>query len=316
MPSADDIGWFKQQFATQITAAVSGTPFDVDMITAIACQETGSIWSVLRKANLSIDRIAALCVGDTIDYKGPHKGRQAFPLNKADLLSKPRGGEMFTIARAALEDMAAYVPGYEGAVAKAEKFCHGYGVFQRDLQFFLEDPDYFLDKKYELFSNTLDHCLKELARGLKTIGLEARKSISDYEFACVAIAYNTGGFKASKGLKQGYFDGTKYYGEYIADYLALSRSVESEPPAITPGPYVVIARGGLKLRGGPGTEFQALQTLPANTTLQVVAIAGPDNNWAQVDLENDGLLDGYVFGAFIVPAASHPNSTEMVIEPG
>jgi hypothetical protein len=85
MPSAEDVRWFKQQFSGQINALVAGTPFDTDMIVSIACQETGYIWSVLRKKGLPLDRIVALCVGDTIDYKGPHIGRQAFPINKADL---------------------------------------------------------------------------------------------------------------------------------------------------------------------------------------------------------------------------------------
>jgi hypothetical protein len=130
---------------------------------------------------------------------------------------------MFLIARVALEEMSKYVPGYVGAVSNPDKFCHGYGVFQRDLQFFLESPDYFLDRKYESFSNSLEQCLNELTRGLKKVGLSGATSISDYQFACVAIAYNTGRFNPSLGLKQGYNDGHKYYGEYIAEYLASAR---------------------------------------------------------------------------------------------
>ena len=49
MPRADDIRWFKQQFRGQIDRELTGMPFDLDMIIAIACQETGYIWSVLRK---------------------------------------------------------------------------------------------------------------------------------------------------------------------------------------------------------------------------------------------------------------------------
>ena len=52
---------------------------------------------------------------------------------------------MFRIAHEALVSMAEHVPGY-GKVAKLpHKFCHGYGIFQYDLQFFLTDPDYFLE---------------------------------------------------------------------------------------------------------------------------------------------------------------------------
>jgi hypothetical protein len=51
------------------------------------------------------------------------------------------------------------------------------------------------------------------------------------------------------------------------------------------GRYVVIARAGLKLRGGPGTTFEAEHTLPLGTELNVVEISSQDPSWAGVDLE-------------------------------
>lgn len=314
MPTADDIRWFKQQFRGQIEVALAGLPFDLDMIVAIACQETGYIWSVLRNKQLPLDRVVALCVGDTIDYKGPGKGRQAFPRNKDALVAEPSGQLMFEIARKALEDMAAYVPGYGRAVANPKKFCHGFGVFQRDLQFFKGDPDYFLERRYESFTNTLAHCLDELRRGLKKLGFESRTNLADLEFAMVAIAYNTGGYNRSKGLKQGHFDGEKYYGERIYEYLELSRTVDAGV-RLTPGRYVVIARGGLKLRGGPGTNFESEKTLPPGTELNVVGIDSQDPSWAHVDLEGDGLLDGYVFASFLALPELQVGAGEAAPEP-
>ena len=70
----------------------------------------------------------------------------------------------------ALKDMATYITGYHDAVANPKKFCHGFGDFQRDLQFFKDDPDYFLQRRYENFANTLAHCLGELRRGLRKLG--------------------------------------------------------------------------------------------------------------------------------------------------
>jgi len=315
MVTADDIAWFKRQFRTKIEAAVPGTPFDLDMIVAIACQETGYIWAVLRKKGLTLDRVVALCVGDTIDFKGPGKGRQAFPRTKEALVAEPNGQAMFDIARKALEDMAAFIPGYKDAAANPKKFCHGFGVFQRDLQFFKDDPDYFLQRRYENFSDTLAHCLGELRRGLKKLGFESRTSLTDIEFARVAIAYNTGGYNPAKGLKQGFFDGEKFYGERIFDYLELSRSVEVGR-AVAAGRYVVVARGGLKLRGGPGTSFDSEKTLPAGTELNVVESDSHDPSWVRVDLEGDGLLDGYVFASFLAPAEQHVSGREDAPEPG
>jgi Bacterial SH3 domain len=314
MPTADDIRWFKQQFTSQIHPALSGTPFDVDMLVAIACQETGEIWPILRRKSLTLDRITALCVGDTIDFQGPHKGRQAFPKNKDELIAAPNGQAMFDVARSALEDMAKFIPGYAGSVANPNKFCHGFGVFQRDIQFFKDDPGYFLDRRYEKFGESLTQALDELRNGLKTVRLQNRPSITDLEFAFVAIAYNTGGFNPAKGLKQGFFDGEKFYGERIADFLALSRTVQVATQ-LAPGLYVVMARGGLKLRGGPGTNFDSQKTLPAGTELTVVSVSSQDPAWAQVDLEEDGLSDGYVFASFLAPAEQAMGQGETAPEP-
>ena len=314
MPTADDIRWFKRQFRAQIEAALTGVPFDLDMIVAIACQETGYIWSVLRKKQLPLDRVVALCVGDTIDYQGPSKGRQAFPRTKDALVAQPNGQLMFEIARQALEDMGAYIPGYQAAVTNPRKFCHGFGVFQRDLQFFKDDPNYFLERRYESFTHSLSHCLGELRRGLKKLGFESRTTLTDLEFAAVAIAYNTGGYNPSKGLEQGYFDGEKYYGERIYDYLKLSRTVDAGVQ-LTPGRYVVIARDGLKLRGGPSTNFESEKTFPAGTELNVVDSDNQDPSWVRVDLEGDGLLDGYVFASFLAPAELHMGAGEGAPEP-
>ncbi len=316
MPNAADIRWFKEQFGAEIEPALQGTPFDLDMLVAIACQETGYIWSILRRLSFSNEEILALCVGDTIDYKEPGKGRQAFPKTKAALVAKPNGQEMFDIARKALVEMAKYVPGYQGAVSNPDKFCHGFGLFQRDLQFFLEDPNYFLEKKYENLSDTLEQCLGELRRGLVKLKFEDKASLTDYEFACVAIAYNTGGFKANKGLKQGHFDGERYYGELVFDFVGLSRTVGAVGGvAKIPGRYVVIARGGLRLRNGPGLEFDATRTLDAGTGMTVVGVDGPGGEWARVDLEDDGLIDGHVFASFLAPAASDGHGHEDVAEP-
>ena len=103
--------------------------------------------------------------------------------------------------------MAAHIPGFP--VSNPDKFCHGFGMFQYDLQFFLVDPDYFLQQRYVQFSETLRKCIEELTAKAKKIGLFNKPSLTDMELTAVAIAYNTGNFKPSKGLKQGHFNGTR-----------------------------------------------------------------------------------------------------------
>src|SRR5207244_3077271 len=88
--------------------------------------------------------------------------RGAFPLNKADLLSQPNGAEMFGVARQALVDMAEFIPSYRKAAQRPNKFCHGFGIFQFDLQFFKQEPDYFLQKRYADFGECLAKCISEL----------------------------------------------------------------------------------------------------------------------------------------------------------
>jgi len=225
MPNSQDVFWFKSQFQPQIEAAIAGTPFSVDMIAAFACQETGEIWPALRRQGLPTSRILELCVGDTIDATPTGGGRRAFPKNRAELAQAAQGDRMFEIARQGLVDMATYIPAYRGAASRPDKFCHGFGIFQLDLQFFKTDPDYFLSRRYADFDAALARCVGELKSALRRVGWQAKTSLSDAEMAGVAIAYNTGRYDPAKGLKQGYFDGTKYYGENYYAYLQLAKGV-------------------------------------------------------------------------------------------
>ncbi len=231
MPNLQDALWFKTQFQPVIARAVAGTPLNVDMITAFACQETGEIWPALRRQGLPTARILELCVGDTIDASPTGGGRRAFPKNKAELLTATDGQRMFDVARQGLVDMASYIPAYRGAVSLPDKFCHGFGIFQLDLQFFKVDPDYFLDKRYADFDAALAKCTGELLSVLKRLGWLQKTSLTDEECAGVAIAYNTGRYDPAKGLKQGYFDGSKYYGENYFAYLQIAKSAQVPAPA-------------------------------------------------------------------------------------
>ena len=64
--------------------------------------------------------------------------------------------------------------------------------------------------------------------------------------------------------------------------------------------YRVIARNGLRLRGGPGTEFEAVGTLASGQTITVCSTHG---DWCQVDVEGDGLADGYCHSGYLAPLA-------------
>jgi hypothetical protein len=204
-------------------------------LAALACQETGEMWPVLRTKGLSETELLSLCVGDTIDFNPETgKGRKPFPRTKADLVAKPRGKEMFDIARKALVDMASHINQYRSVAAKPNKFCHGYGIFQYDLQFFLEDPDYFLEKRWQSFDHCLAKALEELRRATRKLGLQDERALDATDLAKIAICYNKGSFNPAMGLKQGFKnrDG-KFYGELIFEFIKMAQSVA------TPGPEAV-----------------------------------------------------------------------------
>jgi hypothetical protein len=88
------------------------------------------------------------------------------------------------------------------------------------------------------------------------------------------------------------------------------------PIVVAPGRFQVIARGGLFLRGGPGTNFTPpLKMLAPGDELTVVGLSTVNPAWAQVDLEGDGLLDGFVFASFLAPAGA-AGGNEHAPEPG
>ncbi len=254
---------------------------------AIALQETGYLWRNIYKRE-TVARTLELCVGDTLSGSD---GRTAFPKDKSALLAKPKGDEMFHTAREALEAIAEYNNDFKRASRNPERFCHGFGIFQYDLQFFLENPDFFLDKKWYDFDECLALCIDELkSKLIRTYGRD-KTSLTDKEMVYVAIAYNRGSVDLSRDFKQGYFDGVKYYGEYIWDYLQLAKSHTGNR-----GQYQVNARSGLRVRSGPGTNFDVIDLLPFGHRVYVGRRQG---DWVEVDLQGDGVIDGFVFASFL-----------------
>src|SRR2546423_2022085 len=278
MPTANDMRWFKTNFKEKINAAIVGTPYTLDLMTALACQETGEVWPTLRKTDLSVDRILELCVGDTIDFNPTTgKGRKAFPKNKAELIAFPKGQQMFDIARQGLLDMAHFIPSYKGAASNPKKFCHGYGIFQFDLQFFKQEPDYFLEKRYADFDECLKKAISELEAARKRIGLHTKPKLTDEELCHVAIAYNTGGFNPAKGLKQGVAPRDKhgnvigpFYGEQIFDFIQKSKTVTADAGSATTTPPTnttktatfTVTATGVNLRSDPSLQGTIKVTLP------------------------------------------------------
>jgi len=330
MPNAADMKWFKENFHAEVETAIANTPFTLDLMVALACQETGDVWPILRnKPNLTLDQILALCVGDTIDFNpNTGKGRTAFPKTKAALLAVPKGDQMFAVARQALVSVAAQIPGFP--VSNPNKFCHGFGMFQLDIQFFKDDPDYFLEKRYEKFDQTLGKCLGELTEKAKKIGLFNKPSLSDMELTAVAIAYNTGNFIPSKGLKQGHFDGQEFYGEQIFDFIRIAHTVPvpggspavpapAQGFAIVAPPTPVAATGeflsvdtkltALRVRSAPKVGSPAganvIAQLPDGHPVRAVT-GKAVNNFREIETSLNGAhIHGFASTDFLASAPAH-----------
>lgn len=70
---------------------------------------------------------------------------------------------------------------------------------------------------------------------------------------------------------------------------------------MAPGRQRVIARDGLLLRGGPGTEFPKRGSLPFGTEVNAIARAG---DWLAVDLQGDGKADGFMHASLLAPVGT------------
>jgi hypothetical protein len=221
----DALAWFKTSFGPKLEPVISGTPFSIDMLAAIAYQESGEVWPTLVDKQLGIPKILELCVGDTLD------GRSAFPRSKAELLAAPQGQEMFRVAHQSLVDMAQYITGYQGVARNPNKFCHGFGIFQYDIQFFKEDPAFFLQKKWCDFGACTAKLIAELraAMASRSLSWSNKTALSDTEKVYVAIAYNCGHTNLRSGFKQGFNCDGKYYGENIFEYLRLAQQIAVAP---------------------------------------------------------------------------------------
>lgn len=58
----------------------------------------------------------------------------------------------------------------------------------------------------------------------------------------------------------------------------------------------VIARSGLRLREGPGKQFEVINALSPG---QIVFVIKTIEDWAQVDVEGDGQIDGFASAGFL-----------------
>lgn len=212
--------WFKQNFEVKINKKLAGTPFDLPLIMAIAYQETGYVWSRMIDKT-TVEDLLMCCTGDTLDAPN----RSAFPKTKAELIAHPNGNRMFEIGREALKNVGRWDSTYNSLYNnRPDKFCHGYGIFQYDLQFFKTNPNFFLNREWGNIEKIIEMAVNELKAAQNRIpSLKGKTTLTNTEKIYVAIAYNKGTADVSKNFKQGHKnDSGKYYGELVNEYYTLA----------------------------------------------------------------------------------------------
>lgn len=146
-------GWLNTHFGSKFDLAVANTPFEKELLYAIACQEAAIYW---RKWIHDFTPIEVLgrCV---FDASGDANGtRMAFPRNTAAFLD--RYGPMLT---GVLISEANATRALRGWRPKQWVYA-GYGIFQYDLQNILTDEEFFTLKKWYFIEDCLDRAMKEL----------------------------------------------------------------------------------------------------------------------------------------------------------
>lgn len=146
--------WLKNNFGPQLDEAVENTPFTVNHLCAIACQETAYFWLPFIK-KIGPQEVLARCV---LDGSGDVTGapRSAFPRNTAAFRQKY--GSDFTNLLIEEGNKTRVLRGY-----KPWRYVYkGYGIFQYDLQFVVSDEKYFRQKQWY----SIDECLKRVIHEL------------------------------------------------------------------------------------------------------------------------------------------------------
>ncbi len=179
--------WMKDNFQDKIITAVRNTPFDENLVYAIACQETAQRWQMW----INMADAATVLQRSVFDASGdfPDTSRSAFPKNKNEFISEY--GNILTqmLVDEGNKMRAMPQPGFPHGYGAAAFLYKGYGIFQYDLQHIKTDKSFFADKLWYSF----DECLARLIKELKT-----KWSAHTNDMYNTVKAYNGSGSRAEQ----------------------------------------------------------------------------------------------------------------------
>jgi hypothetical protein len=168
--------WLKTNYGNELFTAVQNTPFSIDNLCGIACQETAYFWLPLLD-KLTPGEICARCVLDgSGDFKPEENPRDAFPQNTAAFRDR------YDATDPGFADML-IAEGNETrrvrGLSPVDWLYKGYGIFQYDLQFVEDDPAFFRDKLWYRFDECLKRAMMELKGKFESFG-DVRTAIRAY----------------------------------------------------------------------------------------------------------------------------------------
>lgn len=156
--------WLRQHFEGQINEMIAGTPWSIELVCAIACQETAQRW-IRWIDNYDAETILARCVFDASgEPEFPTAVRSAFPKNR-DVFRAHYGNEFLQmLIDEGNKQRAMPQPGYPNGYRAATYLYKGYGIFQYDLQHITTDRQFFEQKQWYHMTYCLQRLVDELNR--------------------------------------------------------------------------------------------------------------------------------------------------------
>lgn len=169
--------WMATNFggAVDAAAAAIGAPVDANLIYAIACQETASVWlGWIDK--MPAQQVLARCVFDPSGDTPPFD-RRAFPANTREFRSHfgdPLTDQLIKEANATRQ-LRGYSP--------RDWVYKGYGLFQYDLQNIQTDSAFFTDHKWDDIETCLNRFCSLLTEKLNRSGRDLKAAVRAYNGA-------------------------------------------------------------------------------------------------------------------------------------
>jgi len=203
--------WLVTHFREPLQQSVEGTPFSVELLCGIACQETAFLWLPFVKAGMSASEVLARSIGDA-SGDAPNTTRSAFPQNTAAFQAE--FGDEFTDLLIEEANASRKLRGF----GPKRWVYKGYGLFQYDLQHVHVNEQFFRDRQwYEL-----EHCLENVISELTT-----KFRIKNELWAAVK-AYNGSGARAEE-----YKNNVQLFTDWARDEIGRLLNAPAPPAGVS-----------------------------------------------------------------------------------